>query len=201
MRIERECVERRLTELTGVTPQKPVLFSNSIELSCSTGARLSRYLQFMLAEFSASDGRPIPQPLLMQYEQMLVSILLLEHDHNYRHLLDLRKASATPKYVRRAIEFMHANIDRPIGLSEIAGAAGISLRALTKGFRDFHEQSPMQFLRELRLATAHEALKKAGAGANVTEIALAAGFTHLGRFSINYREKYGVSPSETLRMK
>ena len=32
----------------------------------------------------------------------------------------------------------------------------------------------------------------------VTEIALDNGFTHLGRFSVNYRELFGESPSETL---
>ena len=38
-----------------------------------------------------------------------------------------------------------------------------------------------------------------GAATAVTEVALACGFEHLGRFSTRYRDRFGESPSETLR--
>jgi transcriptional regulator GlxA family with amidase domain len=34
---------------------------------------------------------------------------------------------------------------------------------------------------------------------SVTSIALAAGFSHLGRFSHDYAERFGERPSETLK--
>ncbi|MGH3516372.1 MAG: helix-turn-helix domain-containing protein [Haloechinothrix sp.] len=34
---------------------------------------------------------------------------------------------------------------------------------------------------------------------SVTEIAMQWGFWHLGRFSVTYRRRWGVSPSTTLR--
>jgi len=33
----------------------------------------------------------------------------------------------------------------------------------------------------------------------VTQIALAHGFTHMGRFSVEYQRQFGESPSVTLR--
>ena len=49
----------------------------------------------------------------------------------------------------------------------------------------------------LRLLRAHQSLL-AGEG-SVTDVALKWGFTHFGRFSISYREKFGFSPRDTLR--
>ena len=39
---------------------------------------------------------------------------------------------------------------------------------------------------------------RAQPGESVTEIAMQWGFTHMGRFSIEYRRRFGESPSETL---
>ena len=50
----------------------------------------------------------------------------------------------------------------------------------------------------LRLEQAHATLR-ASAKANVSEIALACGFTHFSRFAETYRRHYGETPSVTLR--
>jgi len=44
-----------------------------------------------------------------------------------------------------------------------------------------------------------QALLHADSEASVTSIASDAGFTHLGRFAILYRSRFGESPSETLK--
>ena len=59
----------------------------------------------------------------------------------------------------------------------------------------------MEYLREIRLKRAREALLAADpcSATSVTEIALDSGFVHLGRFSSEYRNRFGESPSQTLR--
>lgn len=49
-----------------------------------------------------------------------------------------------------------------------------------------------------RLAEARRQLLRAEGAASVTSVAMACGFTHLGRFAGWYRERYGESPSATL---
>jgi transcriptional regulator GlxA family with amidase domain len=57
----------------------------------------------------------------------------------------------------------------------------------------------MHYLRESRLTSAHTAIKESrGKNVSVTTIAIAHGFLHLGRFSVEYRRYFGVSPSQTL---
>ena len=75
---------------------------------------------------------------------------------------------------------------------------GVSTRSLYAGFRDFVGASPMQYLRELRLERARAELLGSDA-ANVAAVALRWGFAHLGRFSSEYRQRFGETPSETLK--
>jgi transcriptional regulator GlxA family with amidase domain len=56
----------------------------------------------------------------------------------------------------------------------------------------------MRFVAERRLAATHHALLHAGSQANVTSIALAHGFDHVGRFAQLYRQVIGELPSRTL---
>ncbi|MGC4792182.1 helix-turn-helix transcriptional regulator [Micromonospora sp. DT178] len=64
-----------------------------------------------------------------------------------------------------------------------------------------HDTTPMRYVRQIRLERAHRDLQAAdpSTGVTVTMIARRWGFTHLGRFSTDYRAAYGSSPSHTLR--
>ncbi|MDV6247997.1 helix-turn-helix transcriptional regulator [Rhodococcus opacus] len=61
--------------------------------------------------------------------------------------------------------------------------------------------TPMAYLRQVRLARAHEDLATTdpAQGRSVRDIAYKWGFNHVPRFAAAYRERYGVLPSETLR--
>lgn len=56
----------------------------------------------------------------------------------------------------------------------------------------------MQYLRDMRFEQARRNLLMGASGDCVSRIALDAGFLHLGRFAIEYRRRYGESPSQTL---
>jgi transcriptional regulator GlxA family with amidase domain len=52
----------------------------------------------------------------------------------------------------------------------------------------------MAQLLSMRLAAAREMLRAAGRERSISRIALRCGFTHLGRFSVNYRHAFGETP-------
>jgi transcriptional regulator GlxA family with amidase domain len=93
---------------------------------------------------------------------------------------------------------MESNLDAPITLSDIVGAAGVPGRTLFKHFEDWKGISPMRYLRNVRFQRAREALKRGQAETSVTEIAKSCGFNHMSRFSAEYRKRFGENPSETL---
>ena len=59
---------------------------------------------------------------------------------------------------------------------------------------------PIRYLTLRRMNLVRRALQRADAStATVTQLATDHGFWELGRFSVNYRQLFGESPSETLR--
>jgi AraC-like DNA-binding protein len=72
------------------------------------------------------------------------------------------------------------------------------MRSLYAGFKEYLGVSPMQYLRDLRMECARTELMS-GEASNVSGVALRWGFAHLGRFSNDYKLRYGETPSQTLR--
>lgn len=99
----------------------------------------------------------------------------------------------------RAKVFMHLQCTRTIAVSEIADAAGISVRTLQQTFLSQEQTTPLSYLRTIRLQKVRWALRLALPATSVRETASAWGFNHMGRFSGAYFEAFGEYPSETLR--
>jgi AraC-like DNA-binding protein len=118
--------------------------------------------------------------------------------------LDAESASYpgdTPQPLRRALAFIDEHADDPITLNEIAAAARLSPRGLQAAFRRHLDTTPLAHLRTVRMQRAHHDLQNAepGDGTSVGAVAARWGFTHLGRFAIDYRRRFSIYPSQTLR--
>src|SRR5258708_31599878 len=108
-------------------------------------------------------------------------------------------ASLLPRGVRRALETMRADLARDWSVADLADAAGVSSRTLQRLFRTFLGKTPGAALRDIRFECARRELLQGSPDARVTEVALRCGFPHGGRFSVEYRRRYGETPSETLK--
>ena len=112
------------------------------------------------------------------------------------------QASSHTRCVRRAVDYLHAHSHESVCLDDIAKAACVSSRTLETSFQREHQQSPLAYLRTLRLDRMHQALQAAARArqeVSVTELALQNGFSHMGRFAAYYKQRFGCSPSVTLR--
>ncbi len=104
--------------------------------------------------------------------------------------------------VRRACEYMNDHAYESLRLDDIARAACVSPRTLEVSFRRVHQQTPLEYLRTLRLDRVRQALQAAACqcqSVSVTELALQNGFAHMGRFAAYYKQRFGCAPSATLR--
>ncbi|MGS0891483.1 AraC family transcriptional regulator [Burkholderia stagnalis] len=96
------------------------------------------------------------------------------------------------------LEYIHARLCAPISLEDLARAAGVSLRTLNMLCRRYHEATPMELLRNIRLDAARAQLL-ADPAASITDTALTFGFGHLGRFSGYYFARFNELPRDTQR--
>lgn len=200
VKIERQALQDHLSQLLGSSADKPLTFTGALDLTTGVGTALGGLIMHLVTQ--ADQGQAMPPSgglLARQLESVVLSGLLEAGQHNYSKYLRPTRSAAAPRHVRKAEEFVRANLDAPISLEDIATAAGVTPRSLQLGFRNFRNTSPMALLRSERLRRVHDELMAGAPGTSVTEVATRWGFSHLGRFSQSYREKYGQSPSKTLQ--
>jgi AraC-like DNA-binding protein len=102
--------------------------------------------------------------------------------------------------VARFEEFLEANSDQPLYLTEICAAIGAAERTLRVACEEHIGMGPIRYLALRRMHLARRALLRSDPSkATVTRIATDHGFWELGRFSVAYRALFGESPSHTLR--
>jgi len=190
---------RRLVALLGEPLDRPLEFAPEMILNEGYGRGLSAYLRLAIADLEQT-GSILGSPITVNsFEEFIMTGLLLSHPHNCSGMLLRRQKPVAPRDVRRAIDYIEANLDAAIGLPEIVAAAGVPGRTLIQHFRDFKGTSPMRYLRRARYRKVREALRDAEPEEHITEIAAKWGFTHMGRFSVDYRRQFGETPSQTLR--
>ena len=112
-----------------------------------------------------------------------------------------RRPRGQPGAVMRRLErALEANEGRPLYLTELCAAVGVSGRALRSHCQEHLGMSPHRYLWLRRMNLVRRALALADPTAtNVTTIAMDHGFGELGRFAVSYRKLFGETPSTTLR--
>ncbi|GAB3573169.1 hypothetical protein GCM10027445_31960 [Amycolatopsis endophytica] len=101
----------------------------------------------------------------------------------------------------RARAYVETAMSPTLSPSELAAAAGVSLRSLELSFRAELDTTPQAYLLESRLRRAHAELVAGSSrhGLTVTSVAKRWGFSNVGRFADKYFALYGRRPAETLR--
>jgi AraC-like DNA-binding protein/TolB-like protein len=102
-----------------------------------------------------------------------------------------------PQHVRQAVNYIRAHMAEKITLSGLASACAISERTLHKQFQRFLGVPPLAYLHRLRLNVVRAELTEVDREDSISDIAARRGFSHLGRFAVEYRRRYGESPSAT----
>ena len=138
-------------------------------------------------------------PLGRHLEEMIGVHLLTQ----WRQQLDAPQAPTQHRLARRHVLLAEQHVreharDAPT-LSTLASQAGVSVRTLNAAFREYRQCTPMQAMRDARLAGVRADLLAARPGARVREVAEAWGYAQLGIFAANYRRRFGELPSDTLK--
>jgi AraC-like DNA-binding protein len=111
----------------------------------------------------------------------------------------LSQSEHNVRIARSAKEYIKTNFNHPVHLEDLSRHTGVGIRMVQRCFRERFDTTITDFLKAVRLDSAYRELTAADSReTNVTQVALHNGFTHLGRFSVTYRQRFGELPSETL---
>ena len=98
-----------------------------------------------------------------------------------------------PKKLRRAEEFIQANLRSEMSLQDIADAAEMSLFHFAKAFKQATGRPPYQYLTEQRLSQARTLLHDPRL--SIGEVARAVGFSH-SHFTAVFARIMNMTPSK-----
>lgn len=108
-------------------------------------------------------------------------------------------SSALPADLVRALSWLRGHLSEPIQLERLAQISGVRPRTIEAHFKTFLRTTPLGWVRQMRLARARQELLSGGSQASITDIAMASGFSQLGRFAAQYRQTFGELPSATVQ--
>ena len=94
-----------------------------------------------------------------------------------------------------ACEYIKINLHRKIMMLELKQHTKCSERSLQMIFKKYLNKSPFEYIEEQRLLKAYELIKQHKQSKRTTDIAREVGFRHLGRFSLNFKKRFGIHPS------
>jgi AraC-like DNA-binding protein len=198
LRIEADALFNKLAALIGASPSRRLVFDQTHGVNAAGNANIRRLLSFFASELDSSTSNVL-SPTIVELEQALIVSFLCNNLHNYSAFLESRSRPSASWQVRRAEEYIAAHWNQPITIEDLARETSSSARSLFRQFRSSRGQSPMAFLKDVRLRHARDILERAGFHPSVTETAIACGFGNLGHFATDYFKRFGERPSDTVK--
>lgn len=102
--------------------------------------------------------------------------------------------------VSAAIDFIKENPQWDYSIESLTQLLAVSRRTLYDQFKRHTGTTPYRYYKNFKLGLTRLDLLKYGNKLSITEIASSHGFTHLGRFSSEYRKVFGELPTQTVQL-
>ena len=181
-----EVVAEVAADAFGLDPSRVEL----VESLAAFDETLARLARLLMAEAEAGEAAGA-----RLFTDMLARALAL-------HLLRAYSAGAAPPSgepgalagwrLRRATEFMHANIAEDIPLARLAATVGLSPSHFARAFRGATGEAPHRYLIRLRVEAAGQLLEQTRLP--IIDVGLRCGFTQASHFATTFRKAMGLSP-------
>lgn len=194
VKVPEELVRSACLEQFGALPRCGVRFDTDVVNLTDSRAFMS-FLQVVF--FEADDVVNVDATrLCVSYRDLLVRKLLTTFPSNVSQ--QPAPASQDPQLVG-ILDYVAANIKADLSVEELAAMCRVSVRTVYNLFAKQLSTTPRLYIKQMKFKALHQDLLTLASVRNVTEVALDYGFTHLGRFSSDYKRIFGELPSETLK--
>ena len=121
-------------------------------------------------------------------EEIIYRILM---GKNGQILFDLARHDGQYARVAKTLSFLHREYASAITVEELAEKASMSVSGFHRAFRQVTAESPLQYLKKVRLAKARNLITE---GRRVNDAALAVGYTSPSQFSREFKRHFNSTP-------
>lgn len=140
------------------------------------------------------DNDPTATPYVDYLARAIAARLVRRHSSISRtDYIDTVRPSMASQRLQKAVDFIEANLDRHIGLPEIANAAGLSPTHFARQFGSTVGQAPHQYVMQRRIEHAERGLVETTT--SIAEIAAACGFSNQEHLTRLFRRARGTTPA------
>ncbi|MBW1749368.1 MAG: helix-turn-helix transcriptional regulator [Deltaproteobacteria bacterium] len=186
-------LDREAVLLTG-QPFSSLLRSQRVCIGKQDQLRLVQTISTLMQELKNFPHHlPTRQQELLEkqlVEQLLLSIRSLSGE---RIKIPNRKLVA-----RKAEQLIRQHPRQRLNIEQLCSLIGCSARTLHLGFKERYDTTPKQYARTLALNAVCRELRNLSPSGTISDVAMAWGFYHLGRFSQQYQQLFDELPSVTV---
>ncbi|MBA4501340.1 AraC family transcriptional regulator [Marinobacterium marinum] len=198
VRISRQAMKVGLEAMLGRITDKPLIFEAKMDAKVGSSSAWWRTIRYIESELGNPDSLYNSPAFIRDIEQALIKGILTSQPHNYSD--DVKKAlrNNLPSYLVKTIDYLKEHARNDINMDDIEWISGVSRNKLYSDFKRHIGIPPTAYLKRIRMEGVRSDIIKPTGSENISSIALGWGFTHLGRFSADYKKFFGETPSETL---
>lgn len=154
--------------------------------------RVVELLQQMLREQERED--PLSEDMLISLLSLMLLQLLRHCDAPAERLRSAHGLNNENDIIRRAQQYISTHVRSRLTVPLVAQHAAVSPSYLTALFHKHLQISPGEYIRRIKLQESKQMIREGNM--NFTEIAQALHYSTIHHFSRQFKEKFGVTPSQ-----
>ena len=196
-KLNKNTLENHLANLLGRSLGKDLHFNPEINLNTNYGNTLMEFVGYLLRQADLNSPLFQSNILVKDLEKSFMTMVLTCLPNNYSNYLERTNSMVLPHYVYNAKKYIDNNLMEDITPATVIRACNLSYRSVYEGFQTHLGMTPLNYIKNGRLEKIYNELQDQTLKSTITETAMKWGYRHLGRFSGEYKERYGEKPSET----
>lgn len=200
IRLPRTKLEDCVQDMLQRSIREPVMFHLCMDPGSAAATTWIQGVQHVCDQYESLRRVPnVNKNFYSVLSEYLIGLLLQIQPHNYSSVMLREQVACSPYYLKKALDFIHDNLGEAISLAVLTRHSGVSARSLQAAFKRFFGLTPMEYVRDQRIAGVHRELSSPATDTTVTGAFTKYGLYDFGRFANLYKRRYGHLPSDTLR--
>lgn len=165
--------------------------ANRIRLSSQELERVSEWV--VRIEEETTHGQPWGRLLAQSYLTLIIDLIVRKQGET-RRAVGVGEGDVSS--MGKVLAWVEKNLHKPLRVSELAQAGGMSERSLYREFHRFLGRKPAEYVWICRMERAAVLLGKASDRTRISEIAQRCGYEDSNYFSTSFRKFHECSPRE-----